>query len=739
MALDTTLLQVLKHRKDYERLHRVVNSRSVDGRTKVLIKDFGRYFDQVEDCDTIPVTAEFLTWFSMVAHRTLTEDDLTIYRRLFEKIEADPPPETKSMLVSSLLEADLAVRLADAVTAYDDEQDIDLPSVLRQTIEQFDMDVVRKVKLPLVEADDTLFDDDTNNTGFRWRWDAMNRTTRPLRPGDFVIMAGRPDKGKTTAISDNVTYMVPQLGAVYGEGHGRSVLWLNNEGPGSRILKRCVQSALGKPTSELVKLQEKGTLWKDYASAIGGDQHALKVYNIHGMKSWQVEEIFRQVKPGLVVFDMIDNVNFDGAVMNGGTRTDQLLEGMYQWARELAVRFDCPIIASSQISADGDGVAYPTLSMLKDSKCFAAGTMVRMYDGSTNAIETLSVGDKVMGIDGTARNVVGTGSGHEPMYRVSGKGWSFDCNESHNLVVQNNTTRRTLGLDQYEIRDLSLRKFMALGSSADRLTAVRCAIPYEEKDLPMEPYLFGLWLGDGAQGGCRITSGDPEILAYLEALPSYRSTYQQASNCADVYFGPRKWLDYMGVRNNKHIPKEYKTSSKEQRLALLAGIMDSDGTRDHGSCCVSMSNKRQTLIDDIEDVARSLGYRVSQRTKESTQSVSVTFANTDDLPVLLAHKAGVCKSRGDRMTVEPLGYGKYYGITVDGDSRYCHAKYIALRNTGKQGTADLIITVGAKNEPGFESLRFIGATKNKLALEGQPQSPKAELVFDGPAGRYVEG
>ena len=692
MSLDITLLQVLRHRKDYERLHRAVNTRSIDARTHTIIKDFGKFFDAMPDCDVIPVTGEFFSYFSMVAHKSLTPDDLAIYRRLFQQIEEDPSPEVKTMLVSSLLEADLAVKLADAVAAYEDEQEIDLPSVLRQTMDQFDTDVVRKVKLPMVEADDSLFDDDTNNTGFRWRWRCLNESMRPLRPGDFGILAGRPDRGKcldpdtpvllangdvvpakdvkegdvlagpyrnnrvlgttkgrdtmyrvtypwgesyvvnsehvlslkrskaegkhrvgdvlnvpvkeyidwpagrkerykgwksgvdypeaalpmdpyllglwlgdgtrgkpqittvdaeilaafeheygepsacykdttyafygtrmtadlraagafnakhvpeqylrasreqrlallaglidsdgyagdmyelvtvsdrlrdgyvrlarslgfhatskptfkravgtahegswywrvrigseafgvvpvrlsrklgnskkrkrtglhfgikveeigpgeyagfsldgdhlfllgdytvthnTSALTDNITFMAQQMDAVYGPDNGRSILWLNNEGPGSRILKRCVQSALGKTTSELVTLKEQGKLWSEYAAAMGGDIHRIKVYNIHGMKSWQVEEILRQVKPGLVVFDMIDNVNFDGAVINGGQRTDQLLEGMYQWARELAVRFECPIIATSQISADGDGLAYPTLAMLKDSK-----------------------------------------------------------------------------------------------------------------------------------------------------------------------------------------------------------------------------------------------------------------------------------------------------------------------------------------------------------------------------------
>ena len=373
MALDITLLQVLKHRKKYEQLHRTVNSRAIDARTKVVLADFGRYFKQVEECQVIPVTGEFMTWFSMVAHRNLTEDDLTVYRRLFEQVAKEPSEQTKQVLVQSLLEANLAVIVSDAVEAYTGEQEVDLFTVIRSAMESYELDLERKVKLPVVEANDDLFEDDTNNSGFRWRWSDLNRVMRPLRPGDFGILAGRPDKGKSTAVADNITFMAQQIDDVYGPGNGRTILWLNNEGPGERIFKRCIQSALGLPTSELVKLNKEGKLWPAYEQVVGS-KHIIKVMNIHGMKSWQVEEILRQVKPALVVFDMIDNVNFDGAVINGGQRTDQLLEGMYQWARELAVRFNCPILATSQISAEGDGLAYPTLAMLKDSKTGKQGT-----------------------------------------------------------------------------------------------------------------------------------------------------------------------------------------------------------------------------------------------------------------------------------------------------------------------------------------------------------------------------
>jgi replicative DNA helicase len=64
----------------------------------------------------------------------------------------------------------------------------------------------------------------------------------------------------------------------------------------------------------------------------------------------------------------VDNIRFSGGTVNGGERTDQLLEEMYKWARNRGVKYDCGVMATSQISADGDGMPYPTLPMLKDSK-----------------------------------------------------------------------------------------------------------------------------------------------------------------------------------------------------------------------------------------------------------------------------------------------------------------------------------------------------------------------------------
>lgn len=368
MSLDITLLQVLKHRKKFEKIIRVVESRALHQQTSIVIDDFRKYFQEM-DVDRIPVDREFATWFFMVAHPKLAPEHHAIYRTMFQQIAADPDEMTESMLMARLLENNLAQAVADAAEQYARGDEIDLNKHLRKLMDTFDTDVQRKVNLPWIVMDESLFDEDVRNDGFTWRWPGLSHTLRPLRGGDFGILAGRPDKGKTTALTDLATHWAPQLASVYADRPDkRRIIWLNNEGPGKRILKRVIQSAFGIPTSQLVAKQEAGTLWTEYEAVLGGDRQAIQVVDIHGFKSWQVEEIFRQFPPGLVIFDMIDNVKFDGELANGGQRTDQILETMYQWGRDLAVRFDCPIIATSQISADGDGVPFPTLPMLKDSK-----------------------------------------------------------------------------------------------------------------------------------------------------------------------------------------------------------------------------------------------------------------------------------------------------------------------------------------------------------------------------------
>jgi replicative DNA helicase len=371
MSLDISLLQIMKARKEYERLIKGVNARGIDEKTKIILADFGKYFEQCPDASSVPVTGEFLTYFFTVLHPKITDEQKPVYEQIFSRVAESPSQNGRDLIVHKLIEVDTAVKLSDVVDKYTQGEDIDLATAAQKIIDNHIADVDRKVKIPFVPMSEEIFDDDVHNVGFKWRWDCLNDVMRPLRGGDFIVLAARPDKGKSTAIADNLSFMAKQIPVVYPRDkypEHRYILWLNNEGPGKRILKRVIQSALGLPMSQIVDLEKQGKLWDMYKQAIGIDMHAIKVLDIHGYKSWQVEEIFKQCKPAICVFDMIDNVHFSGDMLNGGSRTDQMLEAQYQWARELAVKHDAVMIATSQISAEGEGMLYPGLSMLKDSK-----------------------------------------------------------------------------------------------------------------------------------------------------------------------------------------------------------------------------------------------------------------------------------------------------------------------------------------------------------------------------------
>jgi replicative DNA helicase len=146
---------------------------------------------------------------------------------------------------------------------------------------------------------------------------------------------------------------------------------------------RAFQSALGVTSEELVELVQKAptkgqerfgnAARQQYVKAIGGRGGALRVFDVHDWATSEVEDLIRKYKPAILVFDMLANIRFNGVANNGGERTDQMLEAMAQWARVRGVKYDCPVLANWQLSNDADGIPYPTLGQLKDSKTGVQG------------------------------------------------------------------------------------------------------------------------------------------------------------------------------------------------------------------------------------------------------------------------------------------------------------------------------------------------------------------------------
>ncbi|WP_038777187.1 AAA family ATPase [Burkholderia pseudomallei] len=368
MSIEVTLLQLLKYRERYERLAKAVPTAALEAKSVVILGDYGKFFEEFPEQQRIELEP-FMLWFGTFAHPTLTPEQLALYRALLGRVlNEDCDPSLEAGIMERLVAAETANRVTSLIEKYNNGDEVDLYVSLRDEVERFEQNTNRKVRVPWINEDiDSILLDDKDDRGLHWRLDCLNTVMRPLRGGDFVVFAGRPDKGKTTGISSEVTCMASQFDAYYGPDSGRYALWMNNEGPGKRIVQRTYQSALNATMAELIRMSNNGTLKDKYADAVGGVDR-IRIMDVHDFWNYEVEDIMRRCPPGLVVMDMVDNIKFGGQALNGGQRTDQLLEAQYQWARLMAVKYDTPIIATSQISADGDGMQFPTLPMLKDSK-----------------------------------------------------------------------------------------------------------------------------------------------------------------------------------------------------------------------------------------------------------------------------------------------------------------------------------------------------------------------------------
>lgn len=138
--------------------------------------------------------------------------------------------------------------------------------------------------------------------------------------------------------------------------------------------------------------------------------------------------------------------------------------------------------------------------------------------------------------------------------------------------------------------------------------------------LPTDPYTLGVWLGDGSSGSIGLTCADPEIVAAVRHA-GYDVRKWGDSNGTRPYAwginGLLPGLRQAGVLKNKHIPTSYLLADPPQRLALLQGLMDTDGTADVDGG-VEFTSTLKELAEGTYVLAASLGVKPTLREGRAT-------------------------------------------------------------------------------------------------------------------------
>ena len=388
-------------------------------------------------------------------------------------------------------------------------------------------------------------------------------------------------------------------------------------------------------------------------------------------------------------------------------------------------------------------------------KCVGKGTKILMFDGTLRNVEDVEVGELLMGDDSTPRRVLSLARGREQMYWVrQNKGDDYRVNESHILSLKRS---RNEGPHRHgDVLNITVKDYLAKSPKfRSNYKGYKVAVEFAEKPLPIDPYFLGVWLGDGSSNDCRIAGQDAEIIDYLheyataldmqvtvdvvaDRCNSYGITRgQQGGSIAE--YSLQDELRHLGVLGNKHIPQRYLVNSTENRLRLLAGLIDSNGHLDPVSNGYEIIQKNFELARQIKFLCDTLGFRTSLTKKRAVIS-SIDYecevyrvriyGDIERVPVRVARKqalpwAAAVDWRMTSITVEADGEGDYYGFEIDGNRLFLLQDMTVTHNTAFVVSAMRNAAVEFKRPVAIFSLEM-----SSLQLVNRLISAEAELDSD---------
>lgn len=330
-----------------------------------------------------------------------------------------------------------------------------------------------------------------------------------------------------------------------------------------------------------------------------------------------------------------------------------------------------------------------------DYKGLALDTKIPTPTGFTTMRE-IQVGDTVFSENGKQCKVVGKSD----VKNIKCFKLTFDdkttiiCDENHLWKLHDGSV--------VNVKDLSpkrVTKKQRVGVPKV-LTSLPLELPIS--DLPIDPYVLGLWLADGTARRGEISKPDIFVFEEVERRGyTLGATYMSSNNaCPTVGINKlRTQLRENNLLNNKHIPAVYLRAGYQQRLDLLRGLMDGDGSVNSIRKQAVFMNTNESLSDSVCELLSTLGQRpLKSKTKQTgfgltVDAYPVSFRPIQINPFLLPRKAdkvdpnwgaGESWFRYIRK-IEEVPSVPTQCIMVDSDDHtfLCTDKMIPTHNTGK--------------------------------------------------------
>ena len=315
--------------------------------------------------------------------------------------------------------------------------------------------------------------------------------------------------------------------------------------------------------------------------------------------------------------------------------------------------------------------------------CFTRNTEIMMFDGTSKFVQDVKVGDKVMGDDSTARNVLELCNNSDEMYKIKPKfGESYTVNKQHKLVLKlcNNS------LDNYkknDILEITVENYLRKENIWKSCWCIfRNVVNFQDSPTDLDPYLYGL---------C-ISNSNNDFYDHSKILDFYKSKKNITEESQELYLNKIK--EILSQEHNS-IHKSYKINSLEKRLELLAGILDSNSILNTQSKSYEILINSPSVSNDICFLARSCGFnavnkkiiKLGLQNFENNYKISI-FGDIKLIPCLNENHLNLTYENNRNNLISkfftiPMGVDEYFGFTLDGNHRFLLNSCDVVRNTGK--------------------------------------------------------
>lgn len=295
------------------------------------------------------------------------------------------------------------------------------------------------------------------------------------------------------------------------------------------------------------------------------------------------------------------------------------------------------------------------------------------YDGYIDKMKNVKVGDRIYGDDGNLTTVTGVyPQGIRHRYEIIlDDGRSFICDENHLHQIYYHPSKNNMVVDT----NFLIKKYKSKRGKAENCY-IRTAKPvmYSETKHIIPPYTLGILIAEGslANNGIAFTTGDEEIYEYVKEENNFKvnklkTKFSYSILTGSIYPKEIKRFNLKVKSEFKHIPSEYLFDSYENRLNLLRGLMDGDGTIDNQGTMEYNTSSKQLSID-FANLVRSLGFKCKIKSRYPKYKL-----HNEIKTGLLSYRIRIfsnvspfkLKRKSDRFKINPIFNHHYKTAIVD--------------------------------------------------------------------------